>query len=234
LLGGLIVFAWQTSRLRLLGSVMRSHAGINDGVDASIRFPVKGKTNDEIDALGMQFNAMAEKINEQILELKRTDGKRREMVANVSHDLRTPLTTMKGYIETLLLKRGELSPDQERQYLETALHHSQHLGDLVEDLFELARLDSCESVVYSESFSMGELVQDVTQSFMLRAKEKNIQLYIAIHKSMVKSDDTIISYHLLNLYYDQWLNADNDMIKLLATRIPAIYNNIQGRFFAIS
>lgn len=176
LLGGLAIFALQTRRLRLLGNVMRDYAdkGSVDGM--SIRFPNKGKSNDEIDSLGMQFNSMAEKINQQIRELKRTDGMRREMVANVSHDLRTPLTTMKGYIETLLLKHGELSQQEQRQYLQTALNHSQHLGDLVEDLFELARLDSCESVVCSEPFSMGELVQDVTQSFMLRAEEKNIEL----------------------------------------------------------
>ena len=176
LLGGLVVFALQTRRLRLLGSVMRNYAGKDRPDDLLIRFPDTGKTNDEIDELGQQFNTMSEKINKQIYELKRIDGMRREMVANVSHDLRTPLTTMRGYLETLLLKNEELSAEEKKQYLETALSHSQHLGKLVEELFELARLDSCESVVYSEPFSMGELVQDVTQTFLLRAQQKSIQL----------------------------------------------------------
>ena len=129
----------------------------------------------------MQFNTMAEKINAQFNELKRTDGRRREMVANISHDLRTPLTTMRGYLETLLIKSESLSPEEKKQYLETALSHSQHLGKLVEQLFELARLDSCESVVYSEPFSMGELVQDVTQSYLLRAEQKSIQLEVDLN-----------------------------------------------------
>ena len=176
LLAGLIVFALQTRRLRLLGNVMRDYAGGSKEGKLSIRFPDTGKHNDEIDALGRQYNAMAEKINEQINELKRTDGMRREMVANISHDLRTPLTTMRGYLETLLLKKDTLSTQEQKQYLETALSYSQHLGRLVEQLFELARLDSCESVVYSEPFSMGELVQDVTQSFLLQAEKKSIQL----------------------------------------------------------
>lgn len=176
LLGGLIVFALQTRRLRLLGSIIHSYEGkFRDG-DMSLRFPSKGKTNDEIDELGQQFNVMAEQINQQIHELKRMDGMRREMVANVSHDLRTPLTTMRGYLETLLLKNGELSAEEQKQYLETALSHSQRLGKLVEELFELAKLDSCESVVFSEPFSMGELVQDVTQVYLLRAQQKSIQL----------------------------------------------------------
>ncbi len=176
LLAGLIVFSLQTRRLRLLGSVMRDYAGGSMEGKLSIRFPDTGKPNDEIDALGQQYNAMAEKINEQINELKRTDGMRREMVANISHDLRTPLTTMRGYLETMLLKKDTLSPQEQKQYLETALSYSKHLGRLVEQLFELARLDSCESVVYSEPFSMGELVQDVTQSFLLQAEKKSIQL----------------------------------------------------------
>lgn len=61
----------------------------------------------------------------------------------------------------------------------------------------------------------------------LDIKAKNIQLYIAIHKSLVKSDDTIISYHLLNLYFDGWLKADDRLIKILANNLPAVYNTVQ-------
>lgn len=181
LLGGLMVFALQTRRLRLLASVIRSYASKSREGDMSVRFPGKGKINDEIDELGQQFNLMADKINSQIHELKRTDGMRREMVANVSHDLRTPLTTMRGYLETLLLKNEELSAEEQKHYLEIALRHSQHLGKLVEELFELARLDSCESVVYSEPFSMCELVQDVTQTFLLPAQQKSIELDVSLN-----------------------------------------------------
>ena len=181
LLSGLIVFGLQTSRLRLLANVMRRYASKSREGNMSIRFPGKGKSNDEVDALGVQFNVMAEKISEQIHELKRTDSMRREMIANISHDLRTPLTTMRGYLETLLLKNENLSSAEKRQYIETALSHSQHLGKLVEQLFELARLDSAESVVYSEPFSVGELVQDVTQSYMLRAQQKSITLEASLN-----------------------------------------------------
>jgi signal transduction histidine kinase len=201
LLGGLIVFALQTRRLRLLGNVMRNYAGKDRSDDILIRFPETGKTNDEIDELGQQFNAMSEKINKQIHELKRIDGMRREMVANVSHDLRTPLTTMRGYLETLLLKNEDLSEEEKKQYLETALSHSQHLGKLVEELFELARLDSSESIVYSEPFSMGELVQDVTQTFQLRAQKKSIQLDAILNSEapLIYGDIAMIQRVLENL-----------------------------------
>jgi signal transduction histidine kinase len=184
LLCGLIVFALLTRRLRALGGTMRKYIGKSGEFDRSVRFSGGAQSNDEIDELGLQFNTMADKINQQIDELRRMDGMRREMVANVSHDLRTPLTMMRGYLETLLLKNDDLSEDDQKQYLQTALLHSQRLGHLVEELFELAKLDSCESVVYSEPFSMGELVQDVAQSFQLRARQKSIQLEVNINQQV--------------------------------------------------
>ena len=61
----------------------------------------------------------------------------------------------------------------------------------------------------------------------LDIREKNIQLYIAIHKSLVKSDHPIISYHLLNLYFPYWQKADDSLIKVLGSNFPAIYNTMQ-------
>jgi signal transduction histidine kinase len=199
LTAGLVVFALQTRRLRVLGNVMRRYAG-EDG-EGSLVIRYAGNTRDEIDALGRQFNAMADKITSQINELMRMDGVRREMVANISHDLRTPLTTMRGYLETLQLKHAELSIDEQQQYLQTALSHSQRLGRMVEELFELARLDSCESVVYSEPFSMCELVQDVTQKFQLRAREKSVQLNVSLNPEapLVHGDIAMMQRVLENL-----------------------------------
>jgi len=201
LLCGLIVFALLTRRLRVLGGVMHGYARQDQDGNASMHFPGKGEASDEIDLLGQQFNAMAEKINAQIHELRRLDGMRREMVANVSHDLRTPLTTMRGYLETLLLKNGELSSAEQKQYLRTALDHSQRLGNLVEELFELARLDSSESVVYSEPFSMSELVQDVTQAFQLRAQEKSVRLEASLDPNvpLIYGDIAMLQRALENL-----------------------------------
>ena len=174
LTGGLLVFAFQTRRLRTLGNVMHRYAREGGERREAVRYP--GTTDDEIDVLGQQFNAMADRITSQIRELRQMDDVRREMVANISHDLRTPLTTMRGYLETLQLKHAELTGEEQQQYLQTALSHSQRLGRMVEELFELARLDACKSVVCCEPFSMCELVQDVTQKFQLRARERSIRL----------------------------------------------------------
>ena len=83
------------------------------------------------------------------------------MIANVSHDLRTPLTTLHGYLETLVLRMDKLDPQEQSQYLNIAIRHSQRLSQLVDELFELARLDSFESDISLEPFSLGDLIQDV-------------------------------------------------------------------------
>lgn len=176
LIGGAIVFSFQTRRLRKLGDVIQSYSDSTNTDNSSSRYPCSGNSNDEIDLLGTQFNSMADKITLQVNELKRMDSMRREMVANVSHDLRTPLTTMRGYLETLLIKHNEISDTEKEQYIQTALSHSKHLATLVEELFELARLDSCETAVYAEPFSMCELVQDIAQKYQLLAQQKFITL----------------------------------------------------------
>jgi signal transduction histidine kinase len=73
----------------------------------------QGSSNDEIDRLSITFKQMAVRINVQMGKLQRSDALRRELVANVSHDLRTPLATLQGYIETLILKDNRLT-DEER------------------------------------------------------------------------------------------------------------------------
>ncbi len=131
---------------------------------------------DEIDRLSAAFSAMSARIAEQVRDLERTDELRRELVANVSHDLRTPLASMQGYIETLLLRGDRLSDEDRRQYLEIARSHGQQLSSLVAELFELAKLDSGSVAPHREAFSMAELAQDVTQKFRLQADEQQVRL----------------------------------------------------------
>jgi len=132
--------------------------------------------SDEIDRLGITFNRMVQRIMEQMTELKQTDTFRRELVANVSHDLRTPLASLHGYLETLLIKEGKLTLEEQRNFLETAMKQSERLSRLVGELFELAKLDSHETKVHCEAFSLSELVQDVTQKFQLVAQTKHVAL----------------------------------------------------------
>lgn len=131
---------------------------------------------DEIDRLAFAFGELSNHMARQIAELERLDSQRRELLANVSHDLRTPLTLMQGYLETMLLRRGELSPAEERSCLEVAARHAERLGRLVADLFELTKLDGQAGRIQAEPFSLTELAQDIAQKFALHASAQQVRV----------------------------------------------------------
>ncbi|UCG66343.1 MAG: two-component sensor histidine kinase, partial [Deltaproteobacteria bacterium] len=136
-----------------------------------------------------------------IEQLRKSDAVRRELVANVSHDLRTPLATLQGYIETLLLKEDSLTEEERRNYLEIAINHCKRLSELVTELLELAKLDSDEISLHREAFNLSELVQDVVQKFQLNAKEKHISIVTEAEKELpfVNADIALIERALENL-----------------------------------
>ncbi|MEO6239628.1 MAG: GAF domain-containing sensor histidine kinase [Vicinamibacterales bacterium] len=108
--------------------------------------------------------------------LQQHDAERREFVANISHDLRTPLTALQGYIDTVLMKRETLDTATQREYLEQASAQARRLGCLVTDLFELAQLDDRYAAIRAERFDLADLLSDVIQSFQLTATGKGIAL----------------------------------------------------------
>jgi PAS domain S-box-containing protein len=126
---------------------------------------------------------------------------RRELVANVSHDLRTPLTSLRGYLEELLREDRTLAPDKRRAYLEIAARQSERLGTLISELFELAKLDFKGYQINPEPVHLGELAQDVLQKFQLSAEKKEIALHVAIDPKVgsVRADIGLIERALQNL-----------------------------------
>jgi signal transduction histidine kinase len=96
------------------------------------------------------FRDMAARIVGQVQKLKQTDVLRRELVANVSHDLKTPLASLQGYVDTLLLKDDTLTPEERRNYLGVASRSCERLATLVADLIEMAKLDAHEVTPQAE------------------------------------------------------------------------------------
>ncbi|MGH8033347.1 MAG: ATP-binding protein [Luteimonas sp.] len=173
---GLAAFAWITRRLDRLTRQVEAFQCDAPTLLKPVGAARPAAVGDEIDRLARAFARMRERLDHQMAELKRQDVLRREMVANVSHDLRTPLTSMQGYLETLVRMQGTLSRDEQKQYLEIAVRQSRKVARLVQQLFELARLECEETLPQPEQFSIGELVQDIAQKFALTAQQKGVRL----------------------------------------------------------
>jgi len=176
LLAGLSLFALLTRRLRRLDRRMGAfeEADFRRFTPCAERRPEHAR--DEIDRLGHTFDAMAARIIEQMAALERKETLRRNLVANVSHDLRTPITALQGYLESLLLKRQQLADDELERRLAVAFRQSQRLGELVGELFQLAKLEARESVAQREPLLLPELAQDVLAKFLPEIENRGVRL----------------------------------------------------------
>lgn len=196
---GLLAFGLLTRRLRELTGEVQSFSDNDFELDASEHRA--DDSGDELDQLDRAFHAMAVRIRDQVERLKETDRLRRELISNVSHDLRTPLASMQGYLETLLIKNGDLSDVERERCLRIARKNTRRLSELVDDLFELSKLDSANVTPLFETFSLAELLQDTVQEFELDAEQKNIALTTSAPKdsAVVYADIGLIQRVLENL-----------------------------------
>ncbi len=201
LAAGALSFVWLTRRPRRLSAAVEAFKQSDFQEPLRLSGWRPNPRGDEIDHLGLTVESMSQRMVQQIAQLRQADSTRRDMVANISHDLRTPLTSLQGYLETVLMKGDSLSQEDRRRYVELALKHSQRLGQLTEELFELATLESDEPPIQIESFSLAELVQDVVQKFRLEAEKRQISLDTEIPQdaSAVTGDIALIERVLENL-----------------------------------
>ncbi|WKD29174.1 HAMP domain-containing histidine kinase [Halomonas sp. KG2] len=181
MLAGLTIFRLLTRRLRSL--TRRVEAFENSDMSQpqldNKWHDKQSVVRDEIDYLDVTFDDMARRIATQIEQLTEKDAQRRRLIAQVSHDLRTPLASMQGYIESLKLRRDRLSPQEQDRFLDIALKEGRRLSRLVDELFELAALEAREKQPVSEPFPLAELVHDVVQKHDQTARDNHLALTLS-------------------------------------------------------
>ncbi len=177
----LAVFHYFTQPVRELAKQMQALKAVQFD-QTKIRLKQWGSTskntidNNEVHFLGNTFNDMVLQINQQFSLLTENDRIRRELLAHLSHDLRTPLATMQGYIETLAIKGDDLSSIEQQEYLATVQRNVNQLKGLIDQIFELAHLENGQVTVNLETFAIGELLHDILAKFTLKATDRKISL----------------------------------------------------------
>ncbi len=156
----------------------------------------------EIGVLRAAMRAMQRRIAQQFKRLEESDHQRRELISSISHDLRTPLSSIQGYIETVLVRADQLDADARAQFLRIALRHVELLSKRIADLFELSKLDDGRVEPKVEVFCLAELLQDVVQNYQLAAHQRGVMLSLAAGSHMkadVAADIALIERVLQNL-----------------------------------
>jgi signal transduction histidine kinase len=198
-LGAALVFALVLARLtRPLRRLTQEVERFRGEADAAAQPGASG----EIERLTQATRAMRDRIAEQFKRLEDNDRLRRELIGNISHDLHTPLASVQGYLETVLLRGATLDVATREQHLRTALAHARKLDRRIADLFELSKLDAGRVQPRVEVFCLGELLQDVVQAYRLQAQQRGVAIELAVGphaKSLVRADIALIERVLQNL-----------------------------------
>lgn len=196
IMAGLFIFRNVTGRI---DSMKQTVTKFERG-ELNQRITVSG--NDEIAELSTCFNRMADTIVENMEEIKKTDKLRRELIANVSHDLRSPLASIQGYLETIQLRGDKITKKEFKEYISTVLGNTQKLNKMIDDLFELSKLDAGNVRPNLEKISVAELVQDLVLQFKPIAEKEGVELAVVFPdnpKSLVTADMNLLNRAITNL-----------------------------------
>jgi signal transduction histidine kinase len=141
--------------------------------DLETRVPIQGR--DEVSALAVTFNQMAEQLQAADRKQRELESLRRDLIVWVSHDLQTPLTSMRAILEAL--SDGIVDdPETVKRYLNTAQRDVRSLSALIDDLFQMAQLDAGGFPLHRAQVSLNDLVSDTLESFTELAKQQGITL----------------------------------------------------------
>jgi signal transduction histidine kinase len=187
LIASLLLFYALTRPLRQLTKEIKAFEQSDFKVNIPLQFTaLKYAKKDEIHQLRQSFQQMQQRIIEQLEHLKRNDSIRREFLAYVSHDLRTPLAAMKAYLETLEIKQSTMNDQERQQFITKAMSNGDRLEGMISELFELARLENHQVTLHQEAFAMGDLLSDIYATLEEKARQKQVHLKIDFKQASVQ------------------------------------------------
>ncbi|MBQ4091718.1 MAG: HAMP domain-containing histidine kinase [Firmicutes bacterium] len=179
-------------------------------LDFSKKF--KGKTTDEIGELGENINFLSNQLEDSIHALQRTnelleeevkkerqiDEMRQNLLANVSHDLKTPIAIIQGYAEGLRANISE-SPEDREFYTSVIIEESERMNKLVRQILSLSQLEMGKIKPEIESIEIASYVDVIMSKFSLMFKEKNINIESKVSPAMIYADTNMLGQVLVNL-----------------------------------
>lgn len=185
--------------------ITKNIRGIIDTVrrfkDGDYSARIDPKSSGDLNDLSVNFNAMADQLVSNMNQQKDLENLRRELIANISHDLRTPLSIIQGYAETMLMKKEELSEEDKTKFLKIMIDSSENVNSLVNQLFEYSKLEAKQVEAVKEPFSLAELVNDLFMKYQILAKEKNhsIEIKQSNDLPLVFADVSLVERVIQNL-----------------------------------
>lgn len=165
--------------------------------DLSARAPTTG--SDEIATLAVAFNRTADALQEEIGRVRAEQDARRQLLADVSHELHTPLTAIRGYIDTLQMREMMLTEDDRERYLAIVSDETERLERLITDLLDLARLDAGRMTMRIENVKVAALLVRVLDRYQPTAAARDVVLEVEPLSAEIPGDAGRLEQALSNL-----------------------------------
>ncbi|MDH4239344.1 MAG: cell wall metabolism sensor histidine kinase WalK [Phycisphaerae bacterium] len=171
---------------------------------------VRIKNKDELGELAKFLNTMADELQAKMENLKRLDRVRTDFVANVSHELKTPLTLIKGYIETLEDKAINDTKNAGK-FISIIKDHTDRLSNIIDDLLSLSELELSKDSIEKSEFDLKSLIDDIALGFghALAAKQQKLTIEPQGDNFKIKADRDKIEQVFVNLI-DNAVKYTND------------------------
>jgi signal transduction histidine kinase len=207
LVGAGLIAGLTGAALLFTGLIASMRRPLEDLVDASGRLAggdldarVKVGGLSETATLGSAFNEMAEELQRRAGERDQLDRLKDEFVLTASHELRSPLTSVQGFAELLLLEREKLSPKQ-AETVEVILENTRHLVRLLNDLLDLARSDAGRLTIRPEPTEAAGLIEEATRTMraQLDSREQRMSVEVEPYLPWIEADRDRIRQVLVNL-----------------------------------
>ncbi|PST90505.1 sensor histidine kinase [Photobacterium jeanii] len=168
----------------------------------------------ELQPIGQQFYQMSQHIQQQFLQLQQQESQRRELLMQLSHDLKTPLASVLGYLETWLLQNNQQDP-----LLSTAHRNAQKLADQLEQQLQLARHQQTAPQPQFESVAVNDIIRETNHNLAISRSNKALQLKLALDKhSQVFGDQQLLQRLFANLLENAIRHAPNASTINISTR----------------
>ena len=185
LTGALLLFSGLIASMRRPLEELVDAAGRLAGGDRSARVQVGGLS--ETATLGAAFNEMADELEQEASQRDRLDRLKDEFVLTASHELRSPLTSVQGFAELLMLERDTLTPKQV-ETVEIILDNCRHLVRLLNDLLDLARSDAGRLAITPAPTEVGRLVDDAVRTMRAQTETANQALTQSVEADLPPID----------------------------------------------
>lgn len=186
------------NKLKYLEEITTTLVVISDG-NLDISIPVK--TSDELGKMAKTVNVMAGKLKSSIEEERRLERAKSELITNISHDLRTPLTSILGYLE--LIDNIDIEKQNANRYIGISLAKCKELKSRIDDLFEYSKLNSGSISINKKNINLGELIEQVVIGFIPALNEADMKYRLLF------TDEKFIAYVdpiLLTRVFDNLIN----------------------------